>query len=209
MLRSSGQEGNSVSLKVRFDIKDGQPRGIELGTSCDNQSINYASQANGAHLCRIGTSQVGENRAPAFANDGDSSTRWASDYTKGNDEQGKNLDAKPKREKTTSGWISTLDKSARFPKSSLPGKPATPANICCRILGWGNIFLICTMRSLPMRARPAYRYLSFDATETQYLRMQELNVRIIRADIRSSIEAYEKVSLSASMDKAKRYWTVR
>ncbi|WP_173011396.1 polysaccharide lyase family 8 super-sandwich domain-containing protein [Holdemania massiliensis] len=197
-------EGNSVSLKVRFDIKDGQPRGIELGTSYDNQSINYASQANGAHAA-TGTSQVGENRAPAFANDGDSSTRWASDYTKGNDEQGSNLDAETKARENDQWLDINLGQKRTISQVVITWEAGNAREYLLQGSLDGETYFDLYHAVIANAGKtPRTDTLSFDATETQYLRMQGIERSHYQGGYSIfEIEAYEKVSLSASMDKAK------
>ncbi|MCH1939411.1 polysaccharide lyase family 8 super-sandwich domain-containing protein [Holdemania massiliensis] len=197
-------EGSSVSLKVRFDIKDGQPRVVELGTSYDNQSINYASQANGAHAA-TGTSQVGENRAPAFANDGDSSTRWASDYTKGNDEQGSNLDAETKARENDQWLDINLGQKRTISQVVITWEAANAREYLLQGSLDGETYFDLYHAVIANAGKtPRTDTLSFDAAETQYLRMQGIERSHYQGGYSIfEIEAYEKVSLSASMDKAK------
>ncbi|WP_303016090.1 polysaccharide lyase family 8 super-sandwich domain-containing protein [Holdemania massiliensis] len=197
-------EGNSVSLKVRFDIKDGQPRGIELGTSYDNQSINYASQANGAHAA-TGTSQVGENRAPAFANDGDSSTRWASAYTTSKDLQGSDLDAETKARENDQWLDINLGQKRTISQVVITWEAGNAREYLLQGSLDGETYFDLYHAVIANAGKtPRTDTLSFDATETQYLRMQEIERSHYQGGYSIfEIEAYEKVSLSASMDKAK------
>ena len=124
-------EGNSVSLKVNFNLKDGQPREIELGTTYDSQSINYASQAHGAHPATA-SSQVNDARAAKYANDGDytaSTSRWASAYTQSNDLIGSNLSAETKAAENDQ-WldIDLGQKADDLPGGHYLGKRPMPAN---------------------------------------------------------------------------------
>lgn len=197
-------EGSSVSLKVRFDIKDGQPRGIELGTSFDNQSINYASQANGAQAA-TGSSQVNEDRAPSFANDGDSSTRWASAYTTSKDLQGSDLDADIKARENDQWLDINLGQKRTISQVVITWEAGNAREYLLQGSLDGETYFDLYHAVIANAGKQSRTdTLSFDAAETQYLRMQGIERSHYQGGYSIfEIEAYEKVSLSASMDKAK------
>lgn len=72
-------DGDSVTIRVNFSSKDGQPRKIEVGTvyetTTENLALNKKSEASS-----VVQNSATLQRTPNFAVDGKTDTRWASNY---------------------------------------------------------------------------------------------------------------------------------
>ncbi|WP_302557800.1 polysaccharide lyase family 8 super-sandwich domain-containing protein [Holdemania filiformis] len=199
-------EGNSVSLKVNFNLKDGQPREIELGTTYDSQSINYASQAQGAHPATA-SSQVNDSRAAKYANDGDytaSTSRWASAYTQSNDLIGSNLSAETKAAENDQWLDIDLGQKRTISQVVITWEAANAREY--KIQGSLNGEEYFDLyHAVIENAGKAGRTdtLTFERTEVQYLRMKGIERSHYQGGYSIvELEAYENLSLTASLEKA-------
>lgn len=73
----------TITIRVNFSSKDGQPRKIEAATvfetSTDNLALDKSVEASS-----VVQNAATQQRLPKFAVDGDIKTRWASNYERGN-----------------------------------------------------------------------------------------------------------------------------
>lgn len=195
------KEGNSITLKVTFTSKDGQPVKVSLGTIFESQSVNYADVKNGA--TEATASSVVQNsataqRLPKFANDGNSTTRWASAYTTGQSIPEENdewlaIDLGMEREisQANISWEAAKAKEYKL-LGSLDGE---------------NYFELYHFKEGDSAKVGRNDKLTFNPTKVRYVKMQgiernQLNGIYYGGYSIYELEVYNKVSLTDSLETA-------